>query len=113
MSKLGKITYTGKSGAKYEFGIYTSDTDFKDDFPCVYLFTKRAKSSDGKFSHKLLYVGETEQLGIRLSGHHKLEKAKKLGMNCVCVHHETGEEARLDKETDLRHANPGCPCNDQ
>ncbi len=112
-SKLGTITFTGKSGTEYEyeFGVYPLNTRFKEGYEAVYFVTRRYKTTDGKFSHKRIYVGETDDLSERFDNHHKESCFGKHGANCVCIHKESRQSARLRIEDDLisKH-NP--PCND-
>ncbi|MAT56654.1 MAG: hypothetical protein CMF23_01625 [Ignavibacteriae bacterium] len=111
MTKYGTVTFTGKSGSKYEFTIYSFDTDFKDNVSCVYFVTKRSQSSNGNHSHTRIYVGETSDLSERFSNHHKQKCFKKNNANCICIYLEKSEKTRLEIEQDLiDNYNP--PCND-
>lgn len=109
MSKLSTATFSGKKG-KYEFTVYTADTNFKD-VGAVYIFTKRTVSK-GNGTHDFLYIGETGELGTRIPNHEKWPCVKKNGCNCICVHNESSEKKRLEIEKDLRDAK-STPCNDQ
>jgi hypothetical protein len=110
MGKIADATFSEASGTKYSFGVYTLDTGFKN-IGAVYIYTKRTVN-EGKGTHEFLYIGETEELANRLSGHEKLPCVYRHGVNCICVHVEENENTRLKIETDLRHAND-TPCNDQ
>ena len=110
---MGKITtakFTGKSGTKYPFNVYSSDTSFKD-MSAVYIFTKRTVK-DGKGTHDFLYIGESDELSTRIASHEKWDCVNENGCNCICVHAVDGEGARLEIEQDLRDAG-STPCNDQ
>ncbi len=110
MAKIADATFKGKTGS-YSFEVYPVDTSFKA-VGAVYIFTKRVVNPDGKGTHTLLYIGQTESLKDRIPDHEKWPCAKKNGVNCICVHRDDNEESRLAKETDLR-AEHSTPCNDQ
>jgi predicted GIY-YIG superfamily endonuclease len=109
MSKIADATFRGKSNS-YQFEVYTSDTIF-NDVGAVYIFTQRTVDSEGKGSHNLLYIGQTDALGRRISNHEKWPYVQQHGVNCICVHRDDDESSRLKKETDLLGGNK-TPCND-
>lgn len=109
MGKLGTITFKGKSGNEYSFNVYPFNTDFKA-IGAVYFVTQRTEKSDGTGSHTRIYVGETGDLSERFDNHHKQDCFDKHNANCICVHSESNEKTRLEKESDLiDNYNP--PCN--
>ncbi len=108
MPAIASIDFTGKSGKKYTFNVYPLGTKFKD-IRAVYAFTKRTPK-ENTHTQAVLYVGESEKLGDRISNHEKLECVKPLGCNCICVHSEDNEVARMAKEKDLIE-NYDPPCN--
>ena len=110
MGKLGDMTWTGKSGKKYAFGVFTWGTAFKEDYAAVYLVTRRYKKADGKYNHDSIYVGETDDLSSRFDDHHKQRCFDEHKKNCVCAHGESDEEKRLAIERDLL-GNYNWPCN--
>lgn len=109
MAKLADMVIAGASGEKYTFGVYLSDTQWKD-IGAVYVVTKRTEKPGGGGSHTYIYVGQTENLNERHSNHHKADCFKKHGANCICVHVEEDEERRLAIEADLLDASEW-PCN--
>lgn len=111
MSKLGSVTFKGKSGTEYEFDVYKLNTLFKDDYAAVYCITKREQNKPGSHSHTMIYVGETGELGNRLDNHHKQRCFEQHNANCVCVLGEPNEQTRLKIEADLI-ANYDPDCND-
>lgn len=111
MGKIADATFSGASGKKYSFGVYALDATFTN-IGAVYVFTKRSVDSDGQGTHTLLYIGEAGELGDRLANHEKRPCVELNDGNCTCVHADENDDSRLDKETDLRHAND-TPCNDQ
>lgn len=111
MAKIANATFSGHSGKEYSFQVYPTETTFKA-LGGVYVITKRKVGSDGKGHHTILYVGQTEDLSTRFDNHHKAECFRKYSANCTCVLLESGEQSRLDIETDLCRANRDAPCND-
>jgi hypothetical protein len=112
MAKLGTVTFTGASGTKYDFNVYTWDTSFKEDLGAVYFVTRRTQKQAGAYSHKRIYVGETGDLSTRFDNHHKQTCLDRHNKNCVCVHGEQDEDTRLEIEQDLIN-NYHPPCNEQ
>ncbi|MFA7682413.1 MAG: hypothetical protein WCX61_05290 [Candidatus Peribacteraceae bacterium] len=109
-AKIGTVTFTGKSGNTYEFGIYLIDTSFKKNYGAVYFITRRYKKTDGGHSHKEIYVGQTSDLSERFDDHHKWDCFVKNGANCACIYGEGNELVRLRIEQDLiKNYDP--PCN--
>jgi len=110
MPKIANATFAGESGEEYKFVAYSIDTTFKN-VGAVYIFTKRTKK-DGNWSHKFLYIGESEDLGDRIANHDKWDCVNENGANCICVKTVEDEDERLDIETNLINGNE-TPCNDQ
>ena len=111
MGKIADATFTGASGRNYSFGVYSTDTTFKD-IGSVYIFSKRIVDQNGRGTHDFLYVGETEELGTRVANHEKWPCVQRNGVNAICIHVDESSRSRLNKETDLRNSN-STPCNDQ
>lgn len=112
MAKLGTIAFTGASGATYDFDVYPWGTGFKKDYGAVYFVTKRGKNAEGGYSHTRIYLGETEDLSTRFDNHHKQDCFDRNEANCICIHGEQDESARLRIEKDLIDKyHP--PCNDE
>ena len=109
MAKIGTVTFTGASGTSYTFTVYDWGKPFPKDYAAVYCITKRY-SDEGEFRHKVIYVGETEDLSTRFDNHHKQDCFDEYGKNCVCVLEESDEQTRRDIEADLiKNYKP--PCN--
>ena len=110
MAKLGTVTFTGASGSKYEFNAYAFGTTFKENYGAVYFVTNRHKNDDGGYTHKSIYVGQTQDLSTRFDDHHKQNCFDQKNANCLCIHGEQNEDNRLHIESDLiDNYNP--PCN--
>lgn len=110
---MGKITdakFQGASGTTYTFEVYTLDTNLSNS-GAVYAFSQRTVDESDKGKHKLLYIGEAKELKDRIAYHEKWPCLERYGVNCICVHLEKVEEARLKKEGDLLRAIE-TPCNE-
>lgn len=108
MGELGTITFYGESGKRYLFHTYDKYTEFKD-VSAVYIFTKMYRNSYGEYSQKPLYIGQSSELGTRIASHEKWECVNNHGCTHINVMAITGDQARLDAETDLIHKyNPIC-----
>lgn len=74
-----KLTIIGKSGKKYEFNIYTLDTNF-NPVGGVYIFIRLYKNQ-----YSLIYCGKTEDLSTRFDNHHKADCIEDNNANRLCV----------------------------
>jgi len=108
MASIGIINFKGSSGQSYEFDIYPWRTSF-NPIEAVYVITKRYKTSDGDYNHKVVYIGQTEDLSERFDNHHKADCFTKYNANCICIHKEKSKSEREKIEEDLiSHYNPLC-----
>lgn len=84
------FTITGASGRTYNLEMYVFD-DFNDvkgafnDASAIYIFTHRNQNKEGKYTHTLIYCGETEHLNRRFYGHEHEKDIRTHNANCVCV----------------------------
>lgn len=100
------IMWSGASGKQYKYWITDMDLSFKDE-PGNYIFTK--ETSPGQFTP--IYIGETESLKDRLSGHDKLPCLKPHGGTHIHTHTTPrGEQTPKAEEADLL-AKWDSPCN--
>ncbi|MDE2462124.1 MAG: GIY-YIG nuclease family protein [Alphaproteobacteria bacterium] len=97
---MATIAFTGKSKKRYKFTVHPLGTEFKS-VGAVYFITSRKKTKSGSYVHTRIYVGETGDLSERFDNHHKEKCFKKHGANCICIHREEDEDARLEIEQDL------------
>lgn len=98
------VTAAGKSGQKYEFGVYPWGTTFRS-LGAVYLVLKQAPNGN----YDVLYVGQTGDLSERFDDHHKEHCFDRNGKTHIAVHLEGTEQRRLLKESDLiSNYNPSC-----
>jgi len=110
MSSFPTMTIKGLSGKEYTFEVHDFDSNW-NSVPAVYVVTKRVQKNDGKYSHSIIYIGQTEDLKARHSSHHKEDCFNRHGANRLCVLREASEKTRLAIESDLvqKHSPP---CND-
>jgi hypothetical protein len=100
MASLGKTKFKGQSGNKYRFHVFPLGTRFRK-LSGIYLVAYRGRNSRGQVRHKILYVGQTEDLSQPFEKHCKAQNLKRLGANCICVQSDVSEESRAAKERDL------------
>ena len=110
MSKIADYTVTGESGKVYTFEVYSYDASW-NEVAAVYLVTKRMQKPDGGGSHTHIYVGQTDNLKERFSGHHKEDYFVLSDANALCVLQESSEQHRRRIESDIL-AGGNWPCND-
>jgi len=92
--------WMGHSGISYIHTVYPFANFPGFAGPTNYIFVKR--HSDG--SRQPLYIGQSDNLHLRLKRHEKYLSAILAGANEIHVHYLSGsKQDRLDIETDLRH----------
>jgi hypothetical protein len=101
MNRCTRVTFSGSSGADYQFEVYPVDFPFSD-FGAVYMFTRRSEGTDGAGRHTAVFIGESEELGARLSEQDVLKSAERYKFQCVCIYREDDEDLRIAAEMDLR-----------
>ena len=107
MAKISTVTMHGKSGQMYAFDCWNTTQAF-NPVAAVYVFTLRYQR-DTVMQHKVLYVGETEDLSTRFDNHHKEQSIKAQNANCICTHLERDADMRLAIERDLiAYYDPEC-----
>jgi hypothetical protein len=100
MTSLGKAKFKGESGNEYRFQVFPLGTRFRKASG-IYLVAYRGRSNKGRARHKVLYVGQTEDLSQPFRQHRKAQDLQQRGANCICVQSDASEESRLAKERDL------------
>ena len=80
---MSTVTWTGQSGKKYPFELYSIGTTF-NAVAAVYIFTK--KKTDGRWAS--IYIGETSNLSERFDNHHAMPCIKRNGATHICVYTE-------------------------
>ncbi len=109
MSSLGQLVLKGKSGNSYTFKVYDINSNW-NSVAAVYSVT-RATSNEGKISHHIIYIGQTNDLKERFQNHHKQYCFDSNHANRLCVLIENNVNKRLYIESDLI-ANYNPKCND-
>jgi hypothetical protein len=111
--RQGSVTFVGKSGQRYHFQAWSLEARFKS-VAAVYFVTKRAydNSTYHRACHDVIYIGQTADLSGALAAEGQLERFRKYGANCVCVHVLADEERRIAVEGDLLDAHY-THCNNQ
>jgi hypothetical protein len=110
MVQTASLVFAGTSGKRYTFVVYPLYTAF-NNVGAVYGFIRTTSDFWGQPVHSAVYIGQTGELGTRLSNHHKWECIKAQGANRVCVLRVDSELMRLSIEADLC-MNYKPPCND-
>jgi len=109
MGKISDVALTGISGRTYRFGVFPLDADFRN-MGAVYVFAHRSVDPSGQERHHPVYVGQTDELGDRLSSHRGWLPVTQNKANCVCIHLDWNERLRTQIESDLiGYYQP--PCN--
>ena len=108
---MATVEFTGNSKTKYSFNIYDIGTEFKS-VGGIYCFTVRTEDSTGNATHKIIYIGITDDLSTRFDNHHKADCIEKNKANRICIYQETKEARRKEIEADLI-ANYKPTCNEQ
>lgn len=100
--KKGAITFTGKSGLRYPFHIWSLDTQF-NPIGGVYFITQRSvdKAKQLLPRHNAIFIGQTEDLAQSFNAAKLPKRFLKLGANCICVHLSADAGQRLGIEKDL------------
>jgi hypothetical protein len=112
MATYGGITFTGKSGEKYFFHAWPLETQFKS-VAAVYYVTKRTFNNKTYriASHEGIYIGQTASLTEPFASQTQLDRFRKHGANCVCVHLIANEERRQMVARDMLAAH-STSCNE-
>lgn len=99
------VDWTGASGQKYRYSIYSIGTSFKA-LPGNYIFSKVTEAN----KWRAIYIGETSDLSTRFDSHHKMPCIQRNGATHIMVHvNDSGERARRAEEADLLgNRTPAC-----
>ena len=99
------IKWTGKSGNKYQYWIYSLDVTFSAE-PGNYVFAQETKPG----SWKPIYIGETSDLSERFDSHHKASCIQRHGVTTIHVQKNsaTDDDSRNEESDLISHWNPTC-----
>jgi len=107
MKKIGKLSLLGDSDEEYAFDVYPHNTEFKDQ-PAVYCYTNRYQK-DGKWKHKVVYIGHTDDLSTEFYEHPHHDCLQKHSANCIGIHMQEAEKERIAIHHDLvAQYDPSC-----
>ena len=110
MEGIGDITIKGKSGKQYGFTVHPFKTRLWP-IAAVYVVSRRKLTNAGRWSHTLIYIGETENLQKRFEYHHQAKCIEEQAPNRLCIHRDPNEASRKSKEEDIL-ANYSTKCNE-
>lgn len=98
---------------RYLFYVYDKNecAEFPNDLSAVYMFVRETKCKDNKVCYQPLYVGETGELGIRFSKHHKEKECASFGYTHIFVRPTPPCNRNLIETVLFHHYVP--ICNDQ
>lgn len=111
--RQGSVTFVGKSGERYHFQAWSLEAKFRS-IAAVYFVTKRAYDNGTyrRACHDGIFIGQTGDLSGALADGGQLERFRKYGANCICVHLIADETRRIAVERDLLDAHH-THCNHQ
>ena len=95
------IRLKGISGVSYPFKVYVLNSKLRS-VEAVFVISSRICQSDGRESHNLLYVGQTDDLAASLSYFQKLPWMKQNSANALLVLGEDEEQKRIEIVEDIR-----------
>jgi hypothetical protein len=97
MPSVGQYIFVGHSHARYVFEVYPLDVNFKDDFGAIYIFSRQTSV----LTQIPIYIGETDQLGVRIRNHEKWPSIKRNDATHICVFADSRKKSRRVKAQDL------------
>lgn len=96
MEDKPKINWTGKSGKKYSYFVYSLPASFAPNQPGNYIYAKR----DAQGYWVPIYIGEGD-LNDRANNHHQALCIRQKGATHFHCHKNGAERERLAEEADL------------
>ena len=103
MKPISHIKLVGLNDQARLFDVYPKETKFKD-VVCLYAFLSPVQ---GGF--KVLYIGQTTELGTRLANHHKWDEASRRGFEYVAVCTDVSLLGLdIEEESLIRRYSPEC-----
>ncbi|MDQ3635874.1 MAG: hypothetical protein M3405_15420 [Acidobacteriota bacterium] len=97
---VGSAVFRGKR-MSYEFDVYNLKEKF-EDFPAVFVISKRKLDKNGKGHHKIICIGQTETLGKEIVKHNRLSCIKKNKATVISILKDDSERNRLLIEENLK-----------
>ena len=90
MPKLGENSLSGQSGKTYRMNVYTSDIQFNDFIPGVYLMS----SVDDAGEERYIFLGETDNIYPLLQKHPEQAKFDAENYNRISFHMNASRDVR-------------------
>lgn len=87
---IGTLEVKDSHGYKYKFGLFSKDTQF-NNVSAIYIFVKLQKGE-----YIPLYIGQSTELGTRLSNHEKKAELARAGFTHYLV--RKFDESELDEK---------------
>ncbi|OVE75489.1 hypothetical protein BVX97_04430 [bacterium E08(2017)] len=94
MSKLGTLAFKNNEGHTYDFAIFQMDSEFKPGHGGVYIITSRHDDDHHHHGHKVICIGETDDMSTVLQDHPMQAEFETQNANCCCVHATQDAAAR-------------------
>lgn len=95
----------GKSGYLYKFTMYSLDHEF-DDIPGTYMYVTIPTNKVPVYDNsKLIYCGETKELGERIDDHSYEEEIMSHKPNCICKLSANSKEEAKRIQDDILEGN--------
>jgi hypothetical protein len=100
MTRIGRVRFRGKSGARYAFTVHPLDTVFEEGFSGVYVVTERKPgNSKSGFVHRRIAIGQSVDLCHPLA--EDVPSFTEQGANCICLYRQANPGARHNVQKDL------------
>lgn len=97
---ISSAVFRGKR-LNYDFDVFDLKEKF-EDFPAVFVISRRKIDKEGKGHHKIVCIGQTEMLGEEIVKHKKMACIKKCKANVVSILKDNLEKNRITIEENLR-----------
>ncbi len=94
MSKLGTIAFKNQDGHTYDFSIFQMDAEFKPGHGGVYIITGRHDDEKHHHGHRVIFIGETDDMSVLMADHPSKQEFEAQNANCCCVHATQDAAAR-------------------
>ncbi|HEX7080135.1 MAG TPA: hypothetical protein VF329_03900 [Gammaproteobacteria bacterium] len=108
-TRIDTVSFTGRSGRRYEFRLYVWATRFKP-IPAVYVVTERSVEPNTSPTYRPVFVGSTSDMSRIFDGHPHQDCFDLYYANTIAVLQEADAAARARIEEDLAGA-LAPPCN--
>jgi len=108
MAKISSIVLLGASGKDYLFHVWDTEHPH-ENVAAVYAITRRYQDDAGTPNHRVLYIGQTDNLSTEFDNHPKADCLSLHQANSVCTYFDDNVDSRQAVEQDLiKYYNPVC-----